>query len=294
MSLERTQSQTESESKINLQEYEQKSFNNYLYLSAFDGFATLLFMLSILFSEGNVKIFSFGFWAILSTFGGISGAHLNPAVTLGFYVTFGNWGLWGLLKMLLYVLFQFLGCFIAAGIKFGVVGKEQGAFAINGKCTTELCAFFGEFFYTGTFFFVISICTHPKYAPSKIGAINCAIIIAWFYSACEEGANLSGSAYNPAVLITIAIMNTFDHKVTQLITYKILGELLGVVVFGFIYKFIYCPGLEWVIKKNQMKKNMTLNKESLTGKNRSLTHDSSISLDRPSQELKEKFSLNDA
>lgn len=236
-------SDNKTESK-NLSSYEHKSIGRKLSEAAFDGIGTFLFMTAILFSGGDFKIFCFAFWVVLSIFGGISGGHVNPAITLGFYVTDADWG-YGLMKLGLYTFFQFLGCALAAIMRIGVLGTEgeNFIFTINGNEETAGKAFFGEFFFTGTFLFTILCCTHPKYAPSKIAPINTAIIIAWFACAASVGGRLSGSAYNPAVLITISFIAKF--KVTNL-ALKVLGELAGVIVFALIYKFVYCPMVEAV------------------------------------------------
>lgn len=220
--------------------------------AGFEFFATFLFMFSIFFARGDVKIFAFGFWVILTVFGGISGAHVNPAITLGFYITEQDW-VYGLMKMGLHIVAQFLGCILGVLVGYPFLGSEE-MFFIGSGIHSHGRAFFGEFILTGTFFFIIAIVCHPKHPPTNLAPVNCLIIVAWFYMAALEGGKLSGSAFNPAVLLAINLTAsmTKGSATRYNLGVMILGEFLGVIVFALIYKFIYCPFWELIQdEKNQ-------------------------------------------
>jgi glycerol uptake facilitator protein len=232
---------------INPSSYEFKSTGRKFGEAGFECLATFLFMFTIFFSRGEVKIFAFGFWVIISVFGGISGAHVNPAITLGFYITEQDW-VYGLLKMGLHICAQVLGCVLGVLLGYPFLGNEP-MFFIGTGTETEGRAFFGEFFLTGTFFFIIAIVCHPKHPPTNIAPINTALIVAWFYMAAEVGGKLSGSAFNPAVLLAINLTASFTSKgsaARKNIGVEILGEFLGVILFALIYRFVYCPFYELI------------------------------------------------
>jgi len=239
--------QNQNIENTNASAYEKKRNIRKIGEAAFEGFATFLFMCAIFFTKGDAAVFAFGMWVILTVFGPISGAHVNPAITIGFYFTEQDW-VYGLIKMSLYITFQFIGCI--AGIFLGVVIVGEHTFEIHSKLVgvTSWEIFFAEFFFTGTFFFIIAIATHAKYPPCKIGAINCAIIVAWFYCAVISGAKLSGAAYNPAVLLALNVSSKIDLKADSLkqIPVMVLGEILGVIFFAMVFKFIFNPFYEMV------------------------------------------------
>jgi len=231
--------------------YAQTPFIKKLGEASFEGLATFLFMCTIYFSKGRIEIFIFGMWVILSCFGGISGAHVNPAITLGFYAIQGDY-FHGLLKLFLYTIFQLFGCILGAFLAFYVVQAEviyiqpyQGVGVGN--------VFFSEFFFTGTFFFFIAFVCHEKYPPSKIVPVNTAIIVAWFYLIVNAGSKLSGAAFNPAVLITLNALARFGaHKSGAFahVWVMIAAQLLGVLVFSFIFKYIFVPFYEFTHQQN--------------------------------------------
>lgn len=72
--------------------------------------------------------FGLAIGTLVQAFGHISGAHINPAVTIAFFV--GNQI--SLLRTLLYVLAQLVGAIAGAGILYGVTpANTRGNLAIN-------------------------------------------------------------------------------------------------------------------------------------------------------------------
>lgn len=243
---------------VNPNSYEHKSTYRKLGEAGFECLATFLFMFIIFFSKGNVQVFGFGFWVLLSIFGGITGAHVNPAITLGFYVTDKDYS-YGLMKMGLYFLSQFTGCILAVLLGYAMrLKSETSLFFIAPSLidATQMRSFFGEFFATGTFFFVIAVVCHPKYPICNSAPLNTAMIVGWFYCVAMIMGSFSGSALNPAVLLVVNIAASVYGKTS--VPYKflgvdILGQLTGVVAFGLIYTFIYCPFLDMMHEENNAK-----------------------------------------
>lgn len=212
-------------------------FNATLKMALFEGFATFLFMSSIYFCKGDVTKFIFGMWVILTVFGKFSGAHVNPAITLGFYVYEGHiYG--GLVKLLLYWVMQFFGAFLGAIISRQFYKDIIYVAVPIGTPASQVM--FSEFFFTGLFLFVILFVCSKTTAQSKCGIINCAVIVGWFYFLVNAGANISGAAYNPAIL-TVLNMIAYETADAQAIKYLFMmigAQLAGVIVFALIFKYI--------------------------------------------------------
>jgi len=182
---------------------------NLLKKATFEGFATFFFMISIYFSQGDIHIFIFGMWAILCCFGIVSGAHVNPAITFGFYIYEANWVNGGL-KFVFYFFFQVIGCILGALIARVIVGLDPVYVIIPKSQTWNV--YFAEFFFTGTFFFFIAYVVDPKIKVTEHGPIQCALIVGWFYLIVNAGSVLSGAAYNPAVLLVLNVVAYFNGK----------------------------------------------------------------------------------
>jgi glycerol uptake facilitator-like aquaporin len=194
-------------------------------------------MCAIYFCKGDVTKFIFGMWVILTVFGRFSGAHVNPAITMGFFIHDGNYYR-GFIKLLFYWVGQFFGALAGAMVSRGfykdlvyvTVPVDQSLFHVV----------YTEFFFTGCFLFVILYVCSPITTVSKSAPINCAVIVGWFYFLVNAGATISGAAYNPAILAVLNILaTTVDSKSIQYIIYMIGAQLVGAIVFALIFRYLF-------------------------------------------------------
>jgi glycerol uptake facilitator-like aquaporin len=227
---------------------ESSSFDSDLLIQAlYESIGTMMFMVIIYYCAGDVSKFVFGFWIILSIFGGLSGAHVNPAITLGFYVYEGDF-IGGLPKLLLYWLAQLVGAFLGASISKPLFLNDL--FVQSTKNTFEI--FWAEFFFTGTFCFVILYVCSKKVNLTESAPIKCAMIVGWFYAIVNAGASISGAAYNPAILTVLNISAQLDNQQNAIVNLPIMifAELLGVSVFSIIFKYAF---ERYIDEKNKAK-----------------------------------------
>jgi len=212
---------------------------NYLYLAIYEFVGIFFFVTCICFSMGSVNKFIFGFWVVLVFFSNYSGGHVNPAVTLGFYIYDADWG-YGLIKLALYWVAQILGSAFASKVSFELLNINVFVAVPEASSTEEV--FFSEFMFTGTFVFVILYVCSKVTAPANTSLpTKCLIIIGWFYCCIHMGARLSGSAFNPAILFTIngwAYMQGHP-KAMQFALSMMFAELLGAAAFTLCFKYIF-------------------------------------------------------
>lgn len=235
----------------------QKEKNEIWVNSGFEMIATFFFILLIYLCQKDISKFIFGMWIILVFFGKFSGAHLNPAITLGFYVHQGNYKK-NFFKFVMYLFAQFTGCilgvlcsnFLMGQIIYIEIPLEKNIFQI----------IFSELFFTGSFFFIILFCCEVT-APSTKSYINCIFIVSWFYVIVNAGAYISGAAFNPAVLSVMnlfAVLFNIDSAQTSLynLLMMILGQLVGVILFALIYKHLFFKYYFFIKKIQDEKKKI--------------------------------------
>jgi glycerol uptake facilitator protein len=177
--------------------------------------------------------------AIIYTLGGISGAHINPAVTIA---------LWANKKFpakdaLGYVVAQFIGASIGAALFFIIAGPDS--LAIGGLGATApfpgisvTQAVIAEII--GTFILMLVIMgaavdkrASPGFAGLAIGMTVAAVIIAI--------GNISGGSINPARSFGPDLMALIVNGSTALITtYPIylIAPIIGAVLAAFFYSYI--------------------------------------------------------
>lgn len=174
---------------------------------------------------------------IAYSLGHISGAHLNPAVTIGLFMG-------GRIKgseILPYVVSQILGGIAAAGVLYLIVtgnGSSIGTFAANGYAEhspgnySMLAAIVTEFVMTFMFLIIILGATDDK-APKGFAGIAIGLALTLIHLISIPVTNTS---VNPARSISQAIF-VGDWALAQLWLF-ILVPIAGASLAGIVYKYL--------------------------------------------------------
>lgn len=167
-----------------------------------------------------------GLVVLIEIFGPVSGAHFNPAVTLGFFtqkdISFKDSSL--------YVVVQIIGAVL--GVWLAHLMFDQEIVQVSEKMRSGLGQYAAEI--TATFGLVFAILAgvkvNPKAVPMIVGLY---ITAAYFFTS-------STSFANPAVTIARGLTNTFagidPSCVLPFIGCQIVGALLAAVTFSWLYK----------------------------------------------------------
>lgn len=165
--------------------------------------------------------------ALIYALGHISGAHLNPAVTIGFYVNKDiTWK-----ESLNYILVQFFGA-IAASLTLSTLFGKVGNLGGNLPSNTWQQGFLMEFILT--FFLMLVImgaAVHGKAIKSFAGlAIGATVAVAIIV-----GGPISGGSMNPARSLGPALVSgNFQHLWIYLV-----ATTLGAVAASLVYRVIH-------------------------------------------------------
>lgn len=163
---------------------------------------------------------------LILSFGSISGAHFNPAVTLteSFRGNF-NWR-----EAPFYILSQILGALFGVGV--ANLMFELPAFAASTKVRAGNAQFLSEF--VATFGLIAVIQTGVKFHPNLVFLMVAAYITSayWFTA--------STSFANPAVTLARSLSNTFaginPNNVPMFLLAQFLGAFAATLVFGWLLK----------------------------------------------------------
>jgi aquaporin Z len=174
--------------------------------------------------------------SIAYSFGHISGAHLNPAVTVGLWMG----GRISSKEILPYIVSQIAGAIVAAGVLYLIVtgnGSQIGSFAANGYDEHSpgkyslVAAFLTEFVMTFIFLLVILGSTDEK-APKGFAGIAIGLTLTLIHLVSIPVTNTS---VNPARSISQAVF-VGDWALAQLWLF-ILAPIAGAVVAGLLHKY---------------------------------------------------------
>lgn len=163
---------------------------------------------------------------LITTFGPVSGAHFNPAVTLAFLIRREIMTRWALLYIVAQIVGGILGTWLAHGM------FEETVFQFSEKVRTGGSQWLSEV--VATFGLVLIIFAGVRQRPEAVPwLVGLYITAAYWFTA-------STSFANPAVAIARSFTNTFSGiqpmDVPGFIAAQIVGAVLAAVLFGWLYR----------------------------------------------------------
>uniref|UniRef100_A0A1Y9H2J2 Uncharacterized protein n=1 Tax=Anopheles dirus TaxID=7168 RepID=A0A1Y9H2J2_9DIPT len=218
------------------------------FLGEFFGTATLMFLgcMGCLDAFGNETsnlsrglIFGFTVMVVILTFGVVSGAHINPVVSIAAYI----YGDLSFVMVLAYSVAQFSGALCGYGLLMGVAPQkyfDQALVDGHGSCVTAPhdslstgAALAIEFIVTGILIWACCGVWDPRNAqhqdsvPVKFALLVAAISVA--------GGPATGASMNPARTLAPCVWNNSYHK----IWIYFVGPPLAGVIMPIIYKCLF-------------------------------------------------------
>lgn len=174
---------------------------------------------------------------LVQCFGHISGAHINPAVTVAMVVTRKL----SLAKAIFYLIAQCLGAVVGAAILYGVtpasVRGSMGVTTVNTNITVGH-ALVVELFITFELVFTVFATCDPKRDDVKGSsglAIGLSVCIGHLFAIPYTGASMNPArSFGPA-MVTWSWENHWVYWV---------GPVLGGVLASALYEYLFCPDPE--------------------------------------------------
>jgi glycerol uptake facilitator-like aquaporin len=163
--------------------------------------------------------------ALISTFGSISGAHFNPAVSL----VFGFRKLMSWHEVAPYVTAQFVGAVLGTLLAHVMFGKEM--YSLSHHERSGLGQFVSEFVATFGLLCVIWGCLRVKSAMAVPVGVASYIIAAYWFTA-------STSFANPAVTVARSITDSFAGIRPIDVPAFLLAQTLGAVVATWLFEWL--------------------------------------------------------
>ncbi|MCQ2218457.1 MAG: MIP family channel protein [Paludibacteraceae bacterium] len=183
---------------------------------------------------GTAVAFGLAVVAMAYTIGGISGCHINPAITLGCLISKRISGK----DAAMYMVFQVIGAFIGSAllaVLVGQVGAEGTQTGANACGNGAVAACIAEIILTFVFVLVVLGTTDSKKGAGNFAglAIGLSLILVHLV-----GIHYTGTSVNPARSIAPAIFEG-GAALEQLWAF-IVGPFVGAALAAFVWKFIGC------------------------------------------------------
>ncbi|MCD7713360.1 MAG: MIP family channel protein [Prevotella sp.] len=184
---------------------------------------------------GVALAFGLSVVAMAYAIGGISGCHINPAITFGVYLS-------GRMKgkdAIMYIIFQIIGAIIASAIIYAMVcaGGHNGPTCTgsNGwSGDVTMCeAFIAEAVFTCVFVLVVLGATDPKKGAGNFAGLAIGLTLVLVHIVCIP---ITGTSVNPARSIGPAIFQG-GEALCQLWLF-IVAPLVGAAISALIWKLI--------------------------------------------------------
>ncbi len=173
--------------------------------------------------------------AMAYTIGGVSGCHINPAITLGCMLS-------GRMKSnegLMYMLFQVIGAFIGSGILYLLTSNIEMAYATTtgaNACAAGVGTIGGlltEIVFTCVFVLVVLGTTDAKKGAGNFAGLAIGLSLVLVHIVCIP---ITGTSVNPARSIAPAIFQG-GEALSQLWLF-IVGPFIGAALSALIWKLV--------------------------------------------------------
>ncbi|MBQ8500804.1 MAG: MIP family channel protein [Bacteroides sp.] len=181
---------------------------------------------------GTALAFGLAVVAMAYTIGGISGCHINPAITLGCLLT----GRIGGKDAAMYMIFQVIGAFIGSALLAVLVeglapaGTTTGANACSGSIANGLIA---EIVLTFIFVLVVLGTTDSKKGAGNMAGLAIGLSLVLIHLV---GIHYTGTSVNPARSIAPAVFQS-GEALSQLWVF-IVGPFVGAALAAGVWKVI--------------------------------------------------------
>lgn len=154
---------------------------------------------------GVALAFGLAVIAMAYTIGGISGCHINPAITLGVFLS----GRMSGKDAAMYMVFQVIGAILGSAILFALVssGAHDGPTATGSNSFDDgagLQAFIAEAVFTFIFVLVVLGATDPKKGAGNFAGLAIGLTLVLIHIVCIP---ITGTSVNPARSIGPAIFD---------------------------------------------------------------------------------------
>lgn len=183
---------------------------------------------------GVALAFGLSVVAMAYCIGGISGCHINPAITLGVWMS----GRMESKDALMYMLFQVIGAIVGAGILAALVSTGDhagptmtGANSFDVGETAQ--AFLAEAVFTFIFVLVVLGATDQKRGAGNMAGLAIGLTLALIHIVCIP---ITGTSVNPARSIGPALMEG-GQALSQLWLF-IVAPLVGAAFSSLVWKYL--------------------------------------------------------
>lgn len=183
---------------------------------------------------GVALAFGLSVVAMAYTIGGISGCHINPAITLGGFLS----GRMSGKDAGMYMLFQVIGAVIASAILFLLVstGTHEGTTATGSNSFSDgmaVQAFLAEMIFTFVFVLVVLGTTDSEKGAGNLAGLAIGLTLVLIHIVCIP---ITGTSVNPARSIGPALFEG-GTALSQLWLF-IVAPFVGAALSAFVWKRI--------------------------------------------------------
>ena len=178
---------------------------------------------------GTALAFGLAVVAMAYTIGGISGCHINPAITLGVWLSKRMSGK----DAAMYMLFQVIGAFIGAGILMALAPESGlGANAVQQGITVG-GAVLAEVVFTFVFVLVVLGTTDAEKGAGNLAGLAIGLSLVLVHLVCIH---YTGTSVNPARSIAPAVFE--GGKALSQLWVFIVGPFIGATLSAIVWKII--------------------------------------------------------